>query len=393
MDDIRIGLVGLGHRGLHWLRMLQSMEGYRITAICDPIVALHERALSVLTHRNDVTPYVRYEDVLADSNVDAVALCVRCREQGALAAQALEAGKPVHSEVPAAHSMEDCWRIVVAVERTGLVYQLGEQTRYWGFVEAWRDLVAEGRLGRVTYCEGQYIGFYGTRQFFQDPETGKFYSIEELPSHPEAKPTWLHAMPPIHYLPHELSPMLKVLDDRVVEVTAMSTSSPSYSHPEIGQPDIQVALMKTEKDALLRMATGFTQPVPHRGHHWYQVIGTRGCVEWKRSERGLPKMWLADAQMHDVAEVDWRYERADAPLEARGSGHGDADYYVHAAFRDAVLGIRPLEFDVYRAIETAAPAILAAESIAQGTKLMRVPDFRPGDTRPAGQMPDAILPV
>lgn len=390
MDDIRIGLIGLGHRGLHWLRMLQSMEGYRITAICDPIVALHERALSVLHNRSEVATYVRYEDMLADPNVDAVAVCVRCKEQGALAAQALEAGKHAHSEVPAAHTMEDCWRIVVAVERTGLVYQLGEQTRYWGFVEAWRDLVSEGRLGRVTYCEGQYIGYYGTRQFFQDLETGQFYPIEELPSHPEAKPTWLHTMPPIHYLPHELSPMLKVLDDRVVEVTAMSTSPPSYSHPEIGQPDIQVALMKTEKDALLRMATGFTQPVPHRGHHWYQVIGTRGCVEWKRSERGLPKMWLVDAQMHDVAEADWRFERMDAPSEARGSGHGDADYYVHTAFRDAVLEIKPLEFDVYRAMETAAPAILAAESIAQGTRLMHVPDFRPGATRPAGQMPEEV---
>ena len=51
MDDIRIGLAGLGHRGLHWLRMLQSMPGYRVTAICDPIVALHETALSVLNHR------------------------------------------------------------------------------------------------------------------------------------------------------------------------------------------------------------------------------------------------------------------------------------------------------------------------------------------------------
>lgn len=184
--------------------------------------------------------------------------------------------------------------------------------------------------------------------------------------------------------------MLKVLDDRVVEVTAMSTSSPSYSHPEIGQPDIQVALMKTEKDTILRMATGFTQPVPHRGHHWYQIIGTRGCIEWKRSERGRPKMWLADAQMHDVADVDWRFERTDAPAEARGSGHGGADYYVHAAFLDAVLGIRRLEFDVYRAIETAAPAILAAESIAQGTRLMHVPDFRPDEARPRGQMPEEV---
>ena len=78
-------------------------------------------------------------------------------------------------------------------------------------------------------------------------------------------------------MPHALGPMLKALDDRVVEVTAMSTASPSYSHPEISAPDFRVALMKTGKDAILRMICSFTQPTPPgRQDHWYQIIGTRG---------------------------------------------------------------------------------------------------------------------
>jgi hypothetical protein len=149
-----------------------------------------------------------------------------------------------------------------------------------------------------------------------------------------------------------------------------------------------VALMKTEKGAILRMAASFAQPHPPRGNHWYQIVGTRGRLEWQRSERDRPKMWLADLQMHDLAEMDWRHERTDAPTEARGSGHGDADYYVHAAFREAVLGVKPLEFDVYQAMETAAPAILAADSIAQGSRLLGVPDFRPGEERRVGEMPE-----
>ena len=391
MDEIRIGIAGLGHRSRHWINTLLKIPGYRITALYDWIEPLHDRALSLIEYRNDVVVFSDYEDFLSYRDMDAVGLVVRRKDQGAMAAQALEAGKHVNMEVPAAHTMEDCWRIVTAAEHTGRVYQLAEQTRYWGFVDAWRDMVAEGRLGRVTYCEGQYIGYYGTRQFFQDYKTGEQCSVEELSAYPEAEPTWLHVMPPIHYLPHELSPMLKVLDDRVIEVTAMSTASPSYSHPEIDQPDIQVALMKTEKDRLLRMATGFTQKIPsRRGHHWYQIIGTRGCVEWKRSEKGRPLIWLADSQMHDLAEVDWKFERTDAPAEAHGSGHGDADYYVHTAFWNAVVGNKPLEFDVYRAMETAAPAVLAAESIARGTELMKVPDFRPNGSRAPGQMPEGV---
>src|SRR6266542_4725330 len=118
MDEIRIAVVGLGSRGLAWLRHLQDMRGYRITALCDRIPALHDRARGALKHPDGVRIYAAYEDVLADGNVDAVALTVRCKEQGALAAQALEAGKHVSAEVPAAHAIEDCWRIVVAAERS-----------------------------------------------------------------------------------------------------------------------------------------------------------------------------------------------------------------------------------------------------------------------------------
>ena len=304
MDDIRVGLAGLGHRGLHWLRLLQRIEGYRVTALFDPIAALHEPALATLEDSSGVNLYTAYEDMLDDRGVDAVALCVRSFDQGALAAQALEAGKHVSSEVPLAYRMEDCWRIASATERSGLVYLLAEQVRYGGIIEAWRDLVQEGRLGRITYCEGQYFGYKTPRLYYQDQESGEFVFADELPSHPKATPTTRNS-DPIYYLPHELSPLLKILDDRVVEVVAMSTGSPGYSHPEVGRRDVQAALMKTEKDTILRLMCGFTQPTPpERDHHWFQIIGTRGSVESGRTSRDLPKLWLADAQMHDMAEVD-----------------------------------------------------------------------------------------
>ncbi len=387
MEEIRIGLTGLGARGRHWLKTLDNFNGYRVTAICDPIEELHEISLAVLKDPESVKVYARYEDFLADPNVDAVALTVRCKEQGALAAQALEAGKHVNSEVPAAHTMEDCWRIVVAAERSGKVYQLAEQSRFSGVFAAWRDLVREGKLGKITFCEGQYIGYKDSARYHRLPGTAQLVPIADLAAHPEAEPSWINRMPPIHYLPHELSPILMVIDDRVKEVTAMSTSSPSYVHSEIHQPDIQLAIMKTEKDTLMRLAVSYTQPTAPRDNHWCHIMGTKGSVELARSLRDKPKLWLADGQMHDLAEVDWRPQRTDAPAEARGSGHSDTDYYIHASFRDAVLHNVPLEFNVYKAMNTAAPAVLASESIAQGSTLMQVPDFRPGPNRREGELP------
>jgi predicted dehydrogenase len=387
MDDIRVAVVGLGDRAIHtWIPLLQKVGGYRITALCDPIAAQHKRALAHLESADGVNVVSTYEEVLDDPNVDAIALCVRCKEQGALAAQALEAGKHVNSEVPAAHTIEDCWRIVVMAEQSGLVYQLAEQTRYWGYVEAWRQMVTSGQLGKIVYCEGQYFHHY-VGKHFQDPTSGACFTPKEAAENSEAKPGWMSQMPPIHYLPHELSPMLKVLDDRVVEVVGMGTPSPSAIYPQVKAPDLQVALMRTAKGTILRMATSFQLPFPDRNYHWQQLIGTKGSVEWRRSLHDMPKMWLAEGQMYDKADVDWRYERTDAPREARGTGHGDADYYVHVAFRDTIWGVKPPEFDVYSAMDTAAPAILAAESIAQGSARLQVPDFRPNESRPFGRMP------
>lgn len=387
MDEIRIGIAGLGSRAMNcWILQLAKLPCYRITAIYDWIEPLHEAAISLIGH-NDIKRFTNYEEFLAYSGMDAVALCVRQPEQGAMAAQALDAGKHVNAEVPAAHSIEDCWRIVLAAERSGKVYNLAEQTRYFGYVDAWRKLREEGSLGDIMLVEGQYLGWYGTQPFFQDFKTGIQYRGDELADHPEAKPTWLATMPPIHYLPHELSPLLKVLDDRVVQVVGMSTQGPSRSCEGVPVPDMQMALMKTEKGAIMRMAASFTCHTPEDDHHWHHIQGTRGRVEWRRSPNDRPKMWLSGYQMHHMADMDWRFERTDAPTEAAGSGHYDSDYYVHAQFRDQILKGKAPELDLYNAMNTAAPAILAGESIDRGSELLEAPDFRPNDQRPAGQGP------
>lgn len=391
MHDIRVAVVGLGKRGvLAWIPALERLQGFRITAICDPIEALHDWARESLASPGDVKSCLNYDDVLADDNVDAVILTVRCPEQGAMAAQALEAGKHVNQEVPAAHTMDDCWRIVIAQEQSGLVYQSAEQMRYAGYVEAWRKLVDDETLGTVTYAEGQYL-HYAPILFHRNPRTGRLVELEDLDKNPDAERTWFNDMPPMHYLVHDLSPILKVLDDRVVEVVGMSTESPSAAHLELTMPDIQAALMKTAKGALLRLAVSFTQPHPEGDCHWQQIIGTGGSVEWRRTVEDSPKLWLAtDGATVDKRAMDWRIERGDMPAEANeSSGHWGLDYFVHSSFRAAVLEGEPLEFDVYKAMDVAAAGILAAESIAQGSKPLRVPDFRPNALRPKGQWPEA----
>jgi len=392
INPIRLGVVGLGHRGVgNVICKTVHYDDYRLEAVCDarPEVVRRVVAMVEKDYGKKVRGYTDYDEMLGKEKLDAVAVQVDANVQIPLACQAMEKGLHVMIEVPTAYTIEDCWRLITTVERTGKVFLLMEQIRYSGYIQAWRDIVSKGVIGKPLFVEGEYFG-HKTDAFFQDDE-GRFYSAEAARNNPKAKYTWRHVMPPIGYLPHELSPLLYVLDDRVVQVVGMATRPRGYLHDNIERSDIQVALMHTEKDVILRMAVGHQTAMMHRGElvgHWHHIKGTLGVLEWQRSDRDKGKLWVENWHLPEPLEVPWSSPRRDAPSEASGSGHGDLDYFTFAYFADAVLRGVPMEFDVYKAVETAAPAILAAKSIAENSRPQMVPDFRPGPHRKPGQMPN-----
>jgi hypothetical protein len=197
------------------------------------------------------------------------------------------------------------------------------------------------------------------------------------------------------YLPHELSPLLYVIDDRITRVVGMSTRKPSYKYPNIDKADLQAALMHTEKDVIIRMAAGHTTAAMPRqdggaksSNHWHHVKGSEGILEWGRTRGSKPTLWVDGWQVREPIEVDWSKDRIDAPKAAAQSAHGGMDFYVPAQFADAILYDVVPELDVYKSVETAAPAILAAESIENDNQPMDVPDFRPGPDRRHGEWPE-----
>ena len=391
MERIRLAVAGMGHRGLGLTKGHQKLRTCKVVAICDQIKPLVEKA-----HRElgdpDIKQYTDFSEMLERKDIDAVAVYTFPTTQMDLVCEALEAGKHACCEVPLTYSIEDCWKVILTVEKTGLKFQLQEQTRYWPFILAWKKMVEKGTLGKIVFAEGQYIGFYDFVYNFWDPKTGEFPGFEYVQKHPgELAKTWREEMRhPIYYLPHELSPLLHILDDRVVTVSAMGTRKKSYATPEIGKADIEVALMQTEKDTVMRLAAGFNIPrgVPH---HWYHLLGTKGTVETKRSDLDEDMMWLSDSFMEAPAKVNWGWKHSSIPKEALESGHSGADYYPMANFIESIVEDTTPPLDMYKAVETAAPAILAAQSIDQGNRCLEVPDFRPGKNRVKGQEPEKIV--
>jgi hypothetical protein len=148
--------------------------------------------------------------------------------------------------------------------------------------------------------------------------------------------------------------------------------------------------MRTEKDAVLRVSAGFTVHQARRNitmYHWYSVVGTQGSVETHRSDHDKMKLLIHESDGGAPREVWYDFDPKNTPPEALKSGHYGLDYWAVKRFADAVAGKTMPDMDVYRAAECAAPAIVAAQSAEQGSACLKVPDFRPGERRQRGEMP------
>src|SRR5690606_18218897 len=79
-----------------------------------------------------------------------------------------EAGKHVLSEVIAANTLEECWELVEAVERTGGTYMMAENYCYMRPNLMVETIAERGLFGRVTHLEGAYV--HDCRILYANPD-------------------------------------------------------------------------------------------------------------------------------------------------------------------------------------------------------------------------------
>ena len=380
-NEVRLALVGCGGRGVNVSKLFKSDPRCRITAVMDRFVSRAQQAAKELD-LPDAKIYDDFEKLLREGPIDAVFFACDPMVQADLACQAMAAGKHVCTEVPAAFSIQQCGNLVKTVEKTGVKYQLLEQGRFAGFIDAWKQMHDRDEFGHVCLAQGEYVHFLPRFRNWYNVETGEQFHDLARPAGKNVEISW-HAKvrsDPIYYLPHTLSPILKVLDDRVVRVSCMGTRRGSYTFPELNIPwrEIEYALMHTAKDTVLLVGAGFCLPSVPRGPtecHWYELRGTKACASSPRHKSDCFRLWKEG--MDDYEKIELSLVPREATEEEKRSGHGGQDYRPVSTFLRAIVEDAPTGMDVYQAVETAAPAILAAESARQGGTLLDVPDFRP----------------
>ncbi|MBR6411218.1 MAG: Gfo/Idh/MocA family oxidoreductase [Clostridia bacterium] len=385
---VRLGLVGTGSRCHSLCDAYHHHKQLEIVACCDTAKGKAEAFAGIfekITGQKGLRAYSSYEEMLQNEALDALMICCDPDVQVDIACDAMNRGIHVMTEVPAAFSIAQCENLVDTVEKTGCKYQLAEQTRYWKFIQEWRAMAERGEFGHIIYAEGEYLHYEPAWDNFLDRKTG-YTTVSADPSFyadPAYRSSWRNwcFRNPIFYLPHTLSPLLSITGGRITKVCCMGTRPLSYATELMSARDIQNAVMYNDQDTVFSVRTGYTSPYGFKaqtGAHWYQIKGTERTVEWARSTIDTPKMFTPVKGTHDGEwkAMDWTCADPDMPDEFKEAAHGGTDFYPIHYFVDAILNDKTPPMDVYKAVETAAPAILAAISCEKGGVMLEVPDFR-----------------
>src|SRR5207249_11144117 len=123
---INVAIIGLGF-GAEFIPIYQRHPNAIMYAIC-------QRTAAKLNEVGDTFKiakrYTRYEDVLADKDVDFVHINSPIPDHARQSIAALKAGKHVMCTVPMATTVAECQQIVELVKQTGLKYMMAETVVY-----------------------------------------------------------------------------------------------------------------------------------------------------------------------------------------------------------------------------------------------------------------------
>jgi predicted dehydrogenase len=145
---IRIGVVGLGYWGPNLARNFDRLPEAGLTWLCDASEEARARW-------GEQFPEARVtgdlDDLLADGDLDAVAVATHVPSHAELAQRVLQAGKHCFVEKPLAQSVAEAEAVVEAARAASKVLMVGHLLEYHPGVERLRELIDEGELGDVRY--------------------------------------------------------------------------------------------------------------------------------------------------------------------------------------------------------------------------------------------------
>ena len=396
IPTVRVAFIGLGSRGSEAVRRFMYLEGIEVVAICDINKDFVSKTQELLTENKrakalEFTGKEDWKKVCELENVDLIYNCTHWALHTPIAVYAMEHGKHVALEVPAAMSIEECWKLVDTAEKTRRHCMMLENCCYDFFEMATLNMAQQGVLGEIVHVEGAYI--HDLRELnFKSPEDGGYQGMWRLQYNADNKANV--------YPTHGLGPVCQALNihrgDKMNYLVSMSSDQfgmKEYAKNKFGeksdyakrtyeQGDMNTTIIKTEKGKTIMIQHDVTSPRPYNRIH--MLSGTKGFVQ-KYPVQGIAlepnaHKFLSEKEMEKMLK---KYEHPivkEVGEKAKEvGGHGGMDFIMDYRLIYCLHNGLPLDEDVYDAAEWSSLVELTEISVRNGSVPVEVPDFTRGD--------------
>lgn len=392
LETVRIGFVGLGNRGPDAVNRMSKIDGVDIKALCDirpEKVNAVKKSLEGSGHNPAV--YTGKEEewkkMCDRTDIDLIYIATPWSLHAPMAVYAMNQGKHVCIEVPAAKTIDECWQLVETSEKTRKHCVILENCCYDFFELLTLNMARQGLLGEIIHGEGAYNhdllnqnfdknGYYDMWRLKENFRNGNLY------------PT------------HGLGPVAQVLDvnrgDRMDYLVSTSTNdfSMSAKAKELAAKDsfykeyatksyrgnMNITTIRTEKGKTIMLQHDVSSPNIYS--RIFKISGTKGSViKYPEPER------IAFADEHWINEDEFKkiQEQYQPPIVKRVGelakqvgGHGGMDFLMDWRTIDCLRNGLPMDMDVYDAALWSAIAPLSEQSVANRSKSIDIPDFTRG---------------
>ncbi len=167
-DVVGWATIGCGVIAPTHAEAVQKVEGARLVACCDVIV---ERAEELAKKYGDADTaiYTDLEDMLDDSNVDAVSICTPSGMHADNGIMAAQAGKHILCEKPMDVTLEKIDALIAAAEDNDIRLAGVFQRRTYETSEKVREAVRTGKLGKLVVGDS-YQKYFRSHEYYASGE-------------------------------------------------------------------------------------------------------------------------------------------------------------------------------------------------------------------------------
>ena len=369
MKILKIGFVGLGHRGRELLKVAASFDHVKIAAVCDirPDNWYKQQWLSnapLAEMFPDTAFYEDYDRMLDEAGLDAVIVETGADIHAAFCAKGLEKNINVLTDIPVVANLKEAEMIWKAAQESKAQIYVGANPNYAKYSTMLKSFYDKGLLGKPYCMEAEYI-------HWSLPGSGEDIHLNE-------NGDWRHLLAPIRYCTHSLGPLLNILDEELRTVSCFGTgqhADPSEYSP-VKDPnrrpkdDMMCANFQTKSGVVVRlMRNGRCRA--KIGWHNYRVFGTEGYYEKLERNNNAVIRWNSmkelDTGVHETTGERTPPEYANNP---KAVGHGGIDYAMLDHFFMAIGEGKGNPVSLKAGLAMTLPGIYAEESAKRNGKVL-----------------------